>query len=54
MVSMHYIYFILKGIDEHRRMCYGDFELGSDGNGTEFVELKVESGTKTQTGCEWQ
>ena len=35
-------------------MCYGDFELGLDDNGIEFVELKVERETKTRTGYEWQ
>ena len=35
-------------------MCYGDFELGLEDNGIEFLELKVERGTKTRTGCEWQ
>ena len=48
------VHFGLRGVDEHRRMCYSDFELSLDDNGTEFVELKVERGTKTRTGCEYQ
>ena len=33
--------------------AYGDFELGLDDNGIEFVELKLERGTK-HTGGDWQ
>ena len=45
--------FSLRGIVEHRHMYYGDFELGLNDNGIEFVTLKVEHETKTLTGCEW-
>ena len=51
LCTMHFGW---RGVDEHRRVCYGDFELGCDDEGVEFVQFKVERGTKTRTGCEGQ
>jgi len=48
------MHFGWRGVDEHRRVCCGDFEVGSDDQGIEYVELKTERGTKTRTGCERQ
>ena len=51
LCTMHFGW---RGVDEHRRVCYGDFELCIDDDSVEYVELKIERGTKTRTGCEGQ
>ena len=51
LCTMHFGW---RSVDEHRRVCYGDFEVGSDDQGIQYVELKTERGTKTRTGCEGQ
>ena len=51
LCTMHFGW---RGVDEHRRVCYGDFQLGNDDEGTEFVELIIERGTKTRNGLEEQ
>ena len=51
LCTMHFGW---RGVDEHRRVRFGDFEKGVDDDGVEFFELKVERGTKTRTGLEGQ
>ena len=54
-LTSHYLIFIgWRGIDEQKRVCFGNFQLGVDDEGVEFVELHVERGTKTRSGCEGQ
>ena len=48
------MHFGWRGVDEHKRVCFGDFQLEVDDEGVEFVELHVERGTKTRSGCEGQ
>ena len=43
------ISFGLRGADEHRDMCWGDFQLLSDESGHEFLEFQ-ERQTKTRQG----
>lgn len=44
----------LEGCDEHRRVCLGDFKIGTDSEGIEYVEFNTERGTKTRKGVEWE
>ena len=39
-----------RGRDEHRRAFYGDFYFGVDADGTEYVEWRIERGSKTRNG----
>ena len=60
LVLLHTIWYLCtmhfgwRGIDEHKRVCFGDFQLGRDDQGVEYVEFCVERGTKTRNGCEGQ
>ena len=46
------MHFSWRGVDEHRRVCYGDFELGKDDEDVEYVELKTDRETNTRNGYE--
>ena len=39
-----------RGRDEHRKLRFGDFFVGSTTDGHEYVEFSAERGTKTRTG----
>ena len=60
LVLLHTIWYLCtmhfgwRVIDEHKRVCFGDFQLGRDDQGVEYVEFCVERGTKTRNGCEGQ
>ena len=41
-----------RGRDEHRKACYGDFSITADKEGIEYVEWKMERGSKTRSGGE--
>ena len=43
------IHFGLRGVDEHRKLTWGDVILETDDNGIEFLEFN-ERDTKTRTG----
>ena len=40
----------MRGRDEHHKLRYGDLQLKTDENGTEYVEWCFERGTKTRNG----
>ena len=42
--------FGMRGRDEHHKLRYGDLQLKTDENGTEYVEWCFERGTKTRNG----
>ena len=48
------MHFGWRGRDEHRKVCLGDFHVGQDSNGTDYVEFDTEQGTKTRRGMEWE
>ena len=48
------MHFGWRGRDEHRKVCLGDFHVGQDSNGTDYVEFDTERGTKTRRGMEWE
>ena len=39
-----------RGRDEHRKVRFGDFFVGSTTDGHKYVEFSAERGTKTRTG----
>jgi len=51
LCTMHFGW---RGVDEHRRVRYGDITWGVDSEGGEYIELKIERGTKTRNGLEGQ
>ena len=44
------LHFGIRGRDEHHKLRYGDLQLKTDENGTEYVEWCFERGTKTRNG----
>ena len=40
----------MRGRDEHHKLRYGDLQLKTDENGTEYIEWCFERGTKTRNG----
>jgi hypothetical protein len=57
LVLLHTIWFLCtmhfgwRGVDEHRRVCFGDMVHGVDDENIEFFEMKTERGTKTRNGA---